>query len=897
MSDGLGEQPPHALAEIALDLIDANPEEARRLAERALALAVAAERPQDVMAAHQALGAAAAARHDVRTAVTHLTAVVDAADAARLRREGGLARIELANVLTLANQHRAALTALAAAARDLDDPRDRARVKGTRARVLYHEGRLRVSLTVHTEVLAEFRSLGDRRREAGILHNRALVHAELGLLAAAEADLAASERILWELGEERFAVDAQVNLGWVLARRGDLPGALAWFDRADRWLEAHQDADPEGLVDRAEVFIAARLLPEALAAATEAEAGLRDHGSERALANARLHRSEAALLAGDLAQARQAAEGVQEVISAGSQPALAALSRYALLRVDRAELPPDSGLLRRARATAAALDTNGWTLLAADAHLIAADLALSLNRSAQAREELHAVTSARRGGPIQLRSRAWHAEALARLADGDRRGAETALRAGFSVLRRYRAALGATELRAVSSRHGAELADVGIGLALQDGDATRTLRWAERYRASVLAPRPVRPPDDPVLAADLERLRTVAGQIGAAVVEGKDTARLRSRQAQLEDAVRRRSWLAAAPSARAARTAGDGDVDLAAVRSALGDRVLVELIEHGERLYAVVLSGRRPPRLHRLGETAQARRELDALRYAVRRRSTGQGRAGAVGDISGFLHARASRLADQLLGPIMGDLADRPAVIVPTGELHAVPWAALPGLAERELSVAPSAAAWLRAATPGAGPDDVTAATAGGGAGVVLVCGPGLPEAAAEVADLAGQYPAARVLVGERASSAAVLEALEGASLAHLGAHGSFRSDNPLFSALHLADGPLTVYDLERLTSIPRWILLSACDTGLSDVHPGDELMGITAALLSLGSAVVIGAVAPVPDDAARRLMAPLHAYLGQGLAPAAALAQARTDRLADEDPTAADVFVCFGAG
>lgn len=53
--------------------------------------------------------------------------------------------------------------------------------------------------------------------------------------------------------------------------------------------------------------------------------------------------------------------------------------------------------------------------------------------------------------------------------------------------------------------------------------------------------------------------------------------------------------------------------------------------------------------------------------------------------------------------------------------------------------------------------------------------------------------------------------------------HALFRADNPLFSALQLADGPLTVYDLERLRAAPRDMILSACDDGVSAVRPGDE--------------------------------------------------------------------------
>ncbi|GAA2644914.1 hypothetical protein GCM10010399_93530 [Dactylosporangium fulvum] len=145
----------------------------------------------------------------------------------------------------------------------------------------------------------------------------------------------------------------------------------------------------------------------------------------------------------------------------------------------------------------------------------------------------------------------------------------------------------------------------------------------------------------------------------------------------------------------------------------------------------------------------------------------------------------------------------------------------------------------------------------------------------------------------------AVLGALDGADLAHVAAHGLFRSDNPLFSALRLVDGPLTVYDLERLARPPRRVVLSACESGLSAVHPGDELLGLTAALLGLGATSLVASVVPVPDAATRPFMLRLYRHLRSGAGPAAALARARRD-LAGADPAArvaAAGFACFGAG
>ena len=83
-----------------------------------------------------------------------------------------------------------------------------------------------------------------------------------------------------------------------------------------------------------------------------------------------------------------------------------------------------------------------------------------------------------------------------RLADGDRRGAERALRTGLTVLERFRADLGAVELRAHASGDAGELATLGARLAVEDGRPAAVLDWAERWRASALqaqCPAPGRP--------------------------------------------------------------------------------------------------------------------------------------------------------------------------------------------------------------------------------------------------------------------------------------------------------------------------------------------------------------------------------------------------------------------
>jgi CHAT domain-containing protein len=194
--------------------------------------------------------------------------------------------------------------------------------------------------------------------------------------------------------------------------------------------------------------------------------------------------------------------------------------------------------------------------------------------------------------------------------------------------------------------------------------------------------------------------------------------------------------------------------------------------------------------------------------------------------------------------------------------------------------VAPSLAIWLRLKQRPASRRRKT----------VLVAGPRLRHSRAEVRSLARLNPGATVLEGKEATARAVLAALDSAELAHLACHGTFRADSPLFSSLELADGPLNVYELQRLRRPPEVVVLSSCDLAVSDVRPGDELLGLASALLGMGTRAIVASVVPVPDAGTRWLMDDLHRHLIAGERIAAALAAAQAGR-----PEAG--FVCLGAG
>jgi CHAT domain-containing protein len=142
-----------------------------------------------------------------------------------------------------------------------------------------------------------------------------------------------------------------------------------------------------------------------------------------------------------------------------------------------------------------------------------------------------------------------------------------------------------------------------------------------------------------------------------------------------------------------------------------------------------------------------------------------------------------------------------------------------------------------------------------------------------------------------------VITAIDGASLAHIAAHGKLRVDNPMFSELRLADGPLTIYDFERLERAPYRLVLSACDSGRVAAVGTDELLGLATTVLGLGSAGVVSSITVVNDAATVAVMESIHTSLEAGADLAHAMLASRQQALDSplELATAAS-FIGLGA-
>jgi len=769
------------------------------------------------------------------------------------------------------------------------------RVLMRRANVLLHMGRFHEAHEDLCRALPYLRRAGDTVWEARSLTHRAEVFLGLGLPGRAGADFARAEELLATSGQELEYAKARHNRGLAALSRGDLPQALTYFDEAGSRYDALGETNPDLAIDRCSALLAAGLAGEA-ARETDTALSRIPPGGGIAYKRAELlfTAATAALAAGQPAHASERARRARRLFRTQGRAVWEARADLVIAEARYAVGEPSASLLRSAAQVAARLEVcrAGEALRA---HLLAGRLALSAGRAIEADQHLERAAKSRRRRPPLTRSVAWLARALQAEARGDTRATLGACVRGLDALEEHQMTLGATELRAYGTAHGAELATLAQRDALRRGDVHRLLFWSERWRATALASRSTPTRHGRELAAELSALRSVTRLLQTSeLATGRRNALERERRrletgelaAGRRNALEReRRRLETTVQARTRRSPGSrmqeaGKFDLDALFDELGATRLIELVEVDHVLHVIIVADRRV-RLHTVGSIPE--QEVRMSRFTLRRIAYGPPRPGN----EVILTHRGTSLEASLLGSAATDLGDGPVVVIPPGRLQAVPWTLMPSLQDRVVSVAPSASTWMRARRkkPPARRR------------VALVVGPGLTTGGAEVLQLRSRYPEAAMLGQGSATAEKVLSALDGAGLAHIAAHGTFRTDNPLFSSLQLDDGPLTVHDFERLTRAPHRLVLSSCDSGVAATVGADELLGLVSSLVPLGAAGIVASVVPVNDRAAVPLMLALHDALLGGATLPEALLTAR--KATSGDPLAAATahsFVALGA-
>lgn len=223
-----------------------------------------------------------------------------------------------------------------------------------------------------------------------------------------------------------------------------------------------------------------------------------------------------------------------------------------------------------------------------------------------------------------------------------------------------------------------------------------------------------------------------------------------------------------------------------------------------------------------------------------------------------------SQLYSALITPFSERLSNIKAlVIIPHRYLHAVPFHALYDghnylIDEFTVSYAPSTTILYRTLT-------METAETNQQPVIMGIDDPLIPQAVAEAESLANLFPNANLYLGEAARTEHLIEAEQSPTFLHLSTHATFRADNPLFSAIKLANGWLDVNDIYDLKMSPPLVTLSACETGRTQLSVGDEFEGLSRGFFASGAQTLLMSMWMAEDQATAQLMTHFYQNLLNG--------------------------------
>lgn len=805
-----------------------------------------------------ALGHAAREMNDLAAAEVHLLHASALATKLGLKWRSAQIQSSLVGVLIARGRADEALRT-ASGIRHLGSDAERAELDMRRATALQEIGQIDAAIDAYTLALPAIRAGDDRLVEIRLLSNRGNALAYQGRTSEAITDSLEAENLALKVGQTFLAGCAAHNAGFVYGRDGNLVSALAAFDRADALYDAVDypgRCDGVLAADRCEVLLIAGLIDEALASANHAVGVLEDVADVGDLAEARLLQARAHLASGDHDQALTIATAARSEFNAADRPGWAALASHVVLRstllAEDGDRSNDGTSLESVERVAQELEGFGWPAEAVSVRISAAQLAIRSGNTGLAERHLQQSVRARRHGRPDRRANAWLATAMLRHVNGNDIGAARAVDAGLRTILEYQASLGATELRVGATVHANELGRLGVELAIDSGKPRRILAAAERLRATALG----RTLPGPAAHEHLRVERSLLRELQTAERTTGPDESLRTEIRQQEHRLQN--------LARQVRGSGGSrsTFDLEVLIDALGDRQLVEFVEHRGAIGAVTMTAGRC-RYRELTDLKSIDGIIETAQFSLQRAGRQRLSAASAAAAIQSLEECAEALDRILFQPL--HLTSERVVVIPSGALQNVAWAGLPSLRHRDFSITPGAQRWSQREVRSLNVSEVR-----------VIVGPDLPFGGAELDAVSRRYSTAQRLTGERATVSETLALLDQAGVAHVACHGAFRSDSPMFSSLRMFDGALNVYDLEELRSPPELVVLPACDAATTGARNGEQLLGTSSALLGIGVRSVIAPMAPINDEASVGVMDRFHEVLVSGATPSQALLASR---------------------
>ncbi len=854
-------------------------------------LLASADDPSAVVLGKRCLGLIARSRGDLAAAIELFRSSIDLARANELNGLEAASRLVLAASLASVGSLKDSLQELSLAYAHLA-PNLLAEAKNCEGFVLLNLERIPEAREAFREAEVRARENDQTADLAKILNNRSVLLIGAGEMSQAQVDLEEAVRCFKALGSPLNAAKAEHNLGWLFARQGLVVEALTAYRRADLQGGPEFSATCVGALDRAELYLNARLLHEASHALVHAQRLAEIESLERQFPEISLLRGRVLSCLGDFdaaSEAFAAAEAEFEAQQRAHGAEVAAFCRH-LVSSNASHptdilLPDSSEQVERYRSDIVDI---------ACARL----LSVRNDRNDPDRRELvermNAVLVWGADSPNAItRTQSAMAAAVRALEAHDEHAMAEGVDAILLESERHLNLVNSAELRSIFIEV-LELEALICDVAAALGDPDQFRGWTERLRQCVAG-------RFSVAQENTKRRGELSGQTDTFRRDQLSPAHTNNvfelskstrRRRVAEFAIRTSEWVDVGATPEHLHpgwgTLGVHAMSGAPDRSELDSSILLEFAASSTTL---VVSVRRPS--IGLAESRSSLVELCPINevrgriHSVRIASASLFDGASVSDVGAETDWRIQRferaiqrLESLILPP---RLPEGPLVIVPNGLLGSVPWHLFEKLRGRTITVSPCKGDWqpfqpTRLRSP-----------------VGIVAGPGLSYANDELDALHELYDDAIILRGSDATVTAVCQLMNEVDTLHVAAHGIRRTDSALFSGIELYDGALVAYDLLRIPRTPATVLLSCCDLGAANATGACGLLGFTSTLRSRGSSQVAAAVLPIDDRSSQLAMTRLHRVLRQVPRLAEALTASVASAETPLDRITAGSFVVVG--
>jgi CHAT domain-containing protein len=738
-----------------------------------------------------------------------------------------------------------------------------------------------------------FAALHDQKQLATVNNCLANTYALLHKFKAAEEIFDQALKQAEAAGQPVTLAGIEGNIGLFALMQGRYDRALDFLERSRQHyislgltiqaiLAEHEIAD---------AYLELNLTPEALTIYERVIPIFAEHGMRAEQARAQAYRGRALMLLGRTKEAQRCLDQAQRLYAAEENPVGAALVELTHAQLLYREAKFEGARMMASQAEPALLLSGSWQRLLIGRWL-RGEADRALGNVGPARELLEqTLREAQAHEQPQIAERCFSSLGALALQEGDSQLAETNFRKAIDLTEELRAPIPGEEFRTaffanrMSPYH--ELAKVC--LAQGNTRATEALHWVERAKSRSLAETlagPVTPAaearDDfeAHLRSQTEKLReelnylynqmhrSVRGAVPDYEANSALESELLERERKLLEITRQLQH-------RGARHEKEhqlkNEFSLDRLQTALGaDRALVEYTTIDDNFVAFVVTNDGVHVVRDLGREADVVAEIERCHFQVDTLRYG---SELVRNHLPALTERTQKhlrsLYDRLLRKIEPEIGGRQLVIVPHRGLYYLPFHALHDgesylIERREVSYAPSALVlqqcvdWPKR--------DFRSALALGVADERI---PGVHE---ELRALDQVFPQVQRFLDEAATSEVLRQNASGCDVLHLACHAQFRADNPLFSSLRLGDGWFTARDAYALKLNCGLVTLSACETGMNAVAPGDELMGFTRGFFLAGAPTVMMSLWTIDDAATTELMVEFYRELASTGSPATAL-------------------------